>query len=150
MRFFSRVLILIIVFFSGVYVGGEKFLKFSEPIEIPRVSIQAEPLHRVVSVAIDDGRSRIVAYHDIVLQEGDTVFSVLQRLSNEQKFALDYKDYGGDLGVFVEAINGAANNARANSWWQYWVNNRYGEVSASKHELQPGDIIAWKRVTNQL
>jgi hypothetical protein len=145
MKLLSKLIILVVVFFAGVYVGGEKFFEFGDPIEVPRISFQAEDQAEAVSFMIDDGLNPIVTYHDVVIAEGDTVMDVLKRLSVEHNFELASQDYGSEPG-----IRGSGNDAQANRFWQFWVNNIYAKVGASNTGLEPGDVVVWKLVEDQL
>ncbi|MEM2143097.1 MAG: DUF4430 domain-containing protein, partial [Candidatus Thorarchaeota archaeon] len=53
----------------------------------------------------------------------------------------------GDL-VFVESINGIANDPAAGKWWQYWVNGQYGPIASNKYVLSDSDSVSWKRTGN--
>jgi hypothetical protein len=77
-----------------------------------------------------------------------TVYQALQSAGEKGNFKLSVKDYGGELGVFVEAIDGQ--KGKSDAWWQYWVNNAYGEIGASNAKINPGDAIEWKLVKGQI
>jgi len=70
-------------------------------------------------------------------------------LSEPDKAAL--KDaFGGELGIFIESINGVPEGVAKDKWWQFWVNNQYSNVGASAYTVNPGDIIEWKFTKGQL
>ena len=43
--------------------------------------------------------------------------------------------------VFIESINGTANKEK---YWQFYVNNEYGNIGSENKEIFNGDIIEWK------
>lgn len=97
---------------------------------------------RQISIMIDT-EDDLLGFSDITLQNDDTVYSVLSRLAEEnENLELDVIDYG-DLGMFINAINGKQ-SGNDNKYWQYWVNNEYGTVSADNYILREGDVILWK------
>jgi len=97
---------------------------------------------RETSIMIDTGED-LLGFSDVSVQESDTVYSVLERAAkNNDALLIDVIDYG-DIGMFINSINGFA-SGDDNKYWQYWVNNEYGTVSADKHTLEEGDVILWK------
>jgi len=70
-----------------------------------------------------------------------TVFSLLGELSQRENFRITSKHY--DFGVFVESIDGAYNGDE-NRYWQYWVNDKLGEVASDKKDVKAGDRVEWK------
>lgn len=71
-----------------------------------------------------------------------TVFSLLEEFSRKGNFGLATKDYPG-MGVFVESIS-QKKGGDGNRWWQYWVNDKFGEVAADKKQIKPGDKVEWR------
>ena len=97
---------------------------------------------------IDEGNGTINVVRDLPFQENATVYDALKLASEKGGFALGVKDYGGTLGVFVESIDGKKGGKDA--WWQYWVNNAYGDIGASTATVRAGDVIEWKLTKGQL
>ncbi|MBU2575969.1 DUF4430 domain-containing protein, partial [Patescibacteria group bacterium] len=95
-----------------------------------------------VSVMIDTGND-LLGFSSIILEEEDSVSSVLLRLAEQNDaLTIDVIDYG-NLGVFINSINGNA-SGDDNKYWQYWVNNEYAQIAADQYILEEGDIILWK------
>lgn len=94
-----------------------------------------------VSVVVDaDNGPKAVP--EIPWEEGMTAFRALQKSAERASFNLEYKDYGGDMGVFITSINGqTGENQKA--WWQFWVNGKYADKGASTYTLNPGDSVYW-------
>lgn len=110
------------------------------------------PLHvystaTTVSVMVDAGDT-VKTFTDIPYVEGETVFSLLSSLASTSQITLSSKDYGGDLGVFIESIDGVGAGAK-DKWWQFWVNNEYSTVGASSYVLAAGDTVVFKFTKSQ-
>lgn len=48
------------------------------------------------------------------------------------------------VGWFVTELAGLKQIPAQEKYWLYWVNGVFGEVSADKKILQPGDILIWQ------
>lgn len=101
-----------------------------------------------ISLMIDFGDGKIWTSSEEVWHDGESVYDALKQFSDRLTLDLKVKDYGGDLGVFVEAINGKQ-DPKNKAWWQYWVNNEYGKIGASSAKLKPGDVVMWKLTVGQ-
>lgn len=129
---------------------GLSLPSLSQPIvEIPTIinpqggQISQEP----VSLLIDTGDT-LLGYNDIDIEDGDTVASVLSKLADGGKnFSFTSQTYEG-LGIFIDSINGVKGGDN-NKYWQYWVNNQYGQIAADQYELKGGDVIMWKLTSSQ-
>ncbi len=47
--------------------------------------------------------------------------------------------------IFVVSISDDV-NGEGGRWWQYWINDRYGEVDAGHANLNDGDVVEWRFV----
>jgi len=82
-----------------------------------------------VELTIDYGNSTSQVFTGL---SGVTVFDVLNSTAN-----ITYTQY--PFGVFIESINGVANNAdNRGYYWQYWVNGHLAPVSADHYILSDG------------
>lgn len=148
-NFISIVVLSVAVFFLGFSTA--KMLP-DEPQNAaatpapPKVETAKKP--ELVSVMVDFGDGRIFSTSDIAWHEGESVFDALKLYDDKAGFGLKYKDYGGDLGVFVESIGGKT-DPKKKAWWQYWVNNEYGKIGSSSYKLKAGDVVMWKLTTGQ-
>ena len=71
-----------------------------------------------------------------------TVYSLLIKTSEENNFdvvAEYYKEFGSHL---IESINSV--KGEGDMFWQYYVNEDLGMVSADSCPVQDNDIIEWK------
>ena len=149
MKIFSKKLgIVLAILFLGTCISFfcinyfiQKEIKSS--LETSRVSqvVLTETLQKRVIYQINKGDGEILEYQ-AVPSPGATVFSLLEELAQREDFELSYKNYPG-MGVFVESIQGVKNGTD-NKYWQYWVNDKLGEVAADKKEVKAGDKIEWR------
>lgn len=137
----SQLIIALAIFFGGVYVGAS--LEPQAPLE--NDAQQVSEHEQSVSLMIDYGEGDIVSFLDIPTQEGESLFDVIYSVTEENNLPLGFKDFGGELGVFIESINDVPEEP-SDKWWQYWVNNKYGEIGVSSYEVKSGDIIELKFV----
>jgi len=103
---------------------------------------QVVPKAATVSVIIDTGEA-MQKFPAVPYQDGMTVFSALQVLASSSSIQLSTKDYGGEMGVFIESINGVGPGDKTR-WWQFWVNNEYSTVGASAYVLRPSDEVVFE------
>jgi len=78
--------------------------------------------------------------------EGTTVHEVMATLTTMsiQAFSFSGQDYGGDMGFFVNEINGVKNDNVNGKYWIYYINDKEAQVGISHQTLKSGDIIEWK------
>jgi hypothetical protein len=82
--------------------------------------------------------------YPVVLQAGDSVFTVTKRLANEKKITISYSS---SPSIFVQAINGYSYTDHGGlSGWLYTVNNdpQPGYSCEQYKTLKSGDIIKWR------
>lgn len=136
--------------------SGTSLVKDGQPLSVavsPSPSVEANqsagtgasspstPASQTVRLTIHTpGRS--VSYDVAVAQEA-TVADVLLA-AQQQGLQLETKDYGGSLGLFVEAIEGVANDTTKNMYWYLYVNGELSPLGASSAQAAPGDVIEWK------
>jgi len=73
----------------------------------------------------------------IEFDQGDTAWDSLRALVGEEN--IEYQDYGGDLGIFVQSINGV--KPGGTKFWLFKVNGEGAKVGASSYKVQIGDQI---------
>lgn len=149
-RGFISVLVLsVAVFFLGFSTAR---LLPQQKADKPRIEdvtkLQSEMKSASVSVMVDFGDGKMPSASDIVWHEGQSVFDALKLFDDRVSLGIKSKDYGGDMGVFVESI-GDKQDPNKKAWWQYWVNNEYGKISSSVYKLKPGDVVMWKLTIGQ-
>ena len=149
MKLISKIIIVIAVFFTG-FIVGQQYAEAPEQQGSQSIIGQQEQEQRYVSLMLDFGNVDIKTFSDIAIGDNDSVFEVLQKVVSENNIELNYKDYGGDMGVFIESIGGQQNDFKSGYYWQYWVNGQYAKIGASVQELQSGDVVEWKYAEGQM
>lgn len=105
---------------------------------------------------LDDGIAQalpadgwILPPSNVTLQDGDTAFSVLQRVCRERNIPMEFSftpmydsDYVEGIGNLYEFDCGA------NSGWMYCVNGMFPSVGSSAVTLQSGDTVEWRYTCN--
>ncbi len=149
MKFISKIIIVIAVFIAG-FIAGQQYATAPEQRDSQLISGQQEQEQKYVSLMLDFGNGNIKTFSDIAIGDNASVFEILQKVASENSIELNYKDYGGDMGVFIESINGKQNDFDSGYYWQYWVNSQYAKVGASSYKLQDRDVVEWKYVKGQI
>ncbi len=129
---------LIVGFAAGfLFKGGN----FSNQPSLPQNTANQNQESKV-SLMLDFGGGDVKSYNDVDLTQGENLFDVLKRMTEEWGLTFEYKEYK-DLGTLITKI-GDKENGTENKYWQYWVNNKKSGVGASSYSPQSGDIIEWK------
>lgn len=148
MKIIARIIIIVFIFYLGFFAGRQYTPESTETDSLclsPSLTVaEAEPVH----IMIDYGDGKLDTY-SMDLSEDTSVFQLLQNATDEKGVELKFKDYGGEMGVFVEAIGGVENNMEDNEFWQYWINNNYAQVGPGQLTLKPGDQVQWKYIKGQ-
>lgn len=147
LKIFGSLVVAIGLVFAGWLVGTGEVINLSSTANSP---ITEQTISKTVSIMFDFGDGTVKTFSEINLtKEQNTVFDVLSVLSDEDKIELAYKDYGGDLGIFIQSINSVPSEGSADKWWQFWVNNNYSLVGVSGSTVNPGDVIEFKFTKGQ-
>ena len=144
MKLLFKLIILAAVFYVGFYFGTNQALAPTTPLADQLIGLQS------ASLMIDYGNGIVSVYNDTKLEPNQTVFDLLRLVASQNNLEFSTKDFGGELGVFIESIGGVKNNSMADYWWQYWVNNQYAKIGASQYRLAPGDIVEWQFIKGQI
>ncbi len=136
-----------VAFLAGLLIGVSSGDRITERLERARAekNVQesgGEQETRTASIMFDFGDDALRAVPDVSFTEGETLFALLKRVTQQENFAFEYKEYEG-LGTLITKI-GEKENSADGAYWQYWVNNRYAEVGADRYMLKPDDVILWK------
>lgn len=102
----------------------------------------APSAQQTASLTINTGADE-QRFQVFVLRE-DTAAGVMMRAAGLGLLQLDAQDFGGELGLFINAINGLANDPAASRYWTLYVNGERSNLGASSVTVQPGDKIMWK------
>lgn len=136
----SKVVILILVFFVGFGVGVNYT---NDRLELPE---ETELQTGEVLLSLDFGESRVEEFSGLEVSGPTKVFDLLVAADLD----LEYRDFGGDMGVFIESIEGVGKRrGDEGKWWQFWVNGEYAELGVSSVEVTPGDEIEFRFTGDQ-
>ncbi len=140
------ILIVIGLLGSGLYYYSvkqipeiHKIYEISETLDISEV--EKEIIQNKVFYIINKGPGNIEEYQVEIVDES-TVFSLLEELAAKENFEIETTLYP-EMGILVESINGFK-GGNDNKWWQYWVNDKLGEVAADRKKIKGDDVIEWK------
>jgi len=92
-----------------------------------------------VSVTINYGNGTSVTHEKVRLFYNTTALDALMAVA---KVSVTY--WPSFDAVFVDAINGVANDLDKSNYWMYYVNGEIAPVSADKYILHNGDHVEWK------
>lgn len=85
----------------------------------------------------------------VALQQGDSVFDVLQRVCREQNIHMEYSDTPMYDSAYLEGIHNLYEfDAGEQSGWMYAVNDSFPNYGCSQYKLQDGDVIRWVYTCN--
>ena len=145
--------IVVVLALAVGFIAGQQMPGFltceSEPTPLATETEEDIADSITTSLMLDFGEGKLEVFNNIELASGSSVFALLEKVISESDITLEYKDYGGDMGVFVESIGEAKSDFNADRYWQYWVNNEYATQGASLMELHDGDTVLWKHTSGQ-
>ena len=73
----------------------------------------------------------------VSVTEGQTAWEAIQSAVGLEN--IEYQDYGGDLGIFMQSINGV--KPPGSKFWLFKVNGMGAEVGVSSYKVQEGDKL---------
>lgn len=87
---------------------------------------------------------RVMPPETVEIEEGETAFSLLQRMTRDRGIQLEYSKTPAYDSYYIEGIaNLYEFDCGAVSGWMYRVNGVFPEYSASLYTLQDGDLVEW-------
>ncbi len=79
--------------------------------------------------------------YTLVYTKGSSVYEFMKELAANDEFTFSGQNYGGQLGFFVNQVNGIQN--ANNHYWIYYINGEKAKMGISNYILDDGDIITW-------
>lgn len=111
-----------------------------ETPEVKNIISTQTPIQKIkITTKINAGRRAGNYVIDYISDEN--AFELLKRIT---KSDIEYTDWGGDLGIFVDCIGGVCRTKGYEYFWSLYINGRLSEVGASGYTTQPNDVIEWK------
>ena len=85
----------------------------------------------------------------VELEEGESVFDLLLRVTREHKIHMEYADTPMYGSAYIEGIyNLYEFDCGEVSGWMYSVNGWYPNYGCSGYALKPGDVVEWRFTCN--
>ena len=130
---FKKLSLIFLLAFALTGAGCTKAPEATEPSIAPAQSVTS-----TLTLQVDDES------YSIPFRDNLTVHDLMLEIQNKEDFTFDGKDYGPDMGYFVESINGIAGDTEKNIYWVFYLNDKKAETGISATTLNPNDIITWK------
>lgn len=97
-----------------------------------------KPQAKQVTISVKGNKGYLLGAKKMDVQEGDTVYKVLQRTG------LDVDAMGSKGDIYVKGINDLyEKDVNDNSGWKYRLNGSFPNYSAGVVTVKPGDTIEW-------
>ncbi|MBI2327683.1 DUF4430 domain-containing protein [Candidatus Curtissbacteria bacterium] len=90
-----------------------------------------------IPIKIDYGKENQSETKIAKVEENSSAWEALKTAAGEQN--IEYKDYGGELGIFISAINQV--KPTGNKFWLFKVNGEGASVGVSSYKVQNGDKL---------
>ena len=126
------VLALIGGYFVSTNIGQQTA---STPTTTSQEQVKKAQVEVKVDYAGDSGKS--AETKSVEVEEGKTAWDALQVAVGKEN--IEFKDYGGDLGIFIAGINGV--KPTGNKFWLFKVNGEGAKVGVSTYKVKSGDQI---------
>ncbi|MDF9842461.1 MULTISPECIES: S-layer homology domain-containing protein [unclassified Paenibacillus] len=128
------------------YAEGQlpSIARYTQALTVVSPSTVPQPATATISVTGDSLKGTILSSTTVMLNEGETAYSLLVR-------QLGSKVVSGGSGdsVYIRSIDGLAEMDRGkDSGWMYSVNGSYPKTSAGSYKLSSGDVLAWRYTTD--
>jgi len=130
---FKKLSLIFLLAFTLTGAGCAKAPETTQPSIVPTQSVTS-----TLTLIVDD-KSYSTTYQDNL-----SVYDLMVNVRNNQDFTFDGKDYGPDMGFFVESINGIKGDSEKNLYWVFYLNDKKAETGISATNLNPNDVITWK------
>jgi len=95
-----------------------------------------------VSLRIEKEGDWLIDYLD-VKTVNNTVYKLLLECKDRYNFSVRSTYWPGYDSILINSIKGTENGENG-MWWQYYVNDVYGEIGCDKKEIFDGDVVEWR------
>lgn len=86
----------------------------------------------------------ILKTEEVEINDGDTVFDILQRVTREHKIHMEYVNTPVYNSAYIEGINNLYEfDGGELSGWMYCVNGEFPNYGCSGYSVKAGDVIEW-------
>lgn len=134
------------VYFLDIQSAEDFYDRNSEIVDENSLTVTLSIDCNVLSDEISENCG-IIPESEFVLQEGDTVFDILERALAENKIPFDYSGKGST--VYIRGINNIYEFEHGEmSGWMYLVNGTSINVGCGSYYPKDGDVIKWEYTRN--
>ena len=132
-------IIAVLVLVGGYFVFTNSQNQSATP---ETTTTQEQPVKTQVELTIDYAGEveKETEVKTVEIDEGDTAWDVLVLAIGEEN--VGYQDYGGDLGIFVQSIDGV--KPKGSKFWLFKVNGKGADVGVSAYKVKSGDKIEFE------
>ena len=124
-----------------IWVQRTPLVEENPPIEVPSEVRGVAEEAIIADLVLDFGEEKVATYSGINVEE-KTILGLLLKAASDHGFEVDFTPPSGEMGAFVKSIGGVENTKE--KFWQFWVNNEYGQVAMDQQEIEDGDVIEIK------
>jgi len=126
-----------------VFILAIAFVGLWSLAEHIRESDEVKPTDSPIELSIRIlGGNWVIEYLD-AQTFNNTVYKLLLECSNIYNFSVSHTYWLGYDSVFINSIN-ETENGENGMWWQYYINDVYGEIGCDKKEIFDGDLVEWR------
>jgi hypothetical protein len=135
LKIFIPILIIIMLFFTGISVGIITF-------QSPKLNKNQGEVNVEIIIDFNDG----VIYSDVTYIENATVLDLLLKTAENTGMKIEKTYWEQFDSYIIDSItyNGKKYEGSTNSYWAFYVNNVAALEGADKILIHDNDIIKWK------
>lgn len=121
-----------------------KIARYTQKLTVTDPAVVPQPASATISVIGDNAKGTILPSTQVVLNPGETAYSLLNRQLGGK---VETTTSGGSL--YVVSIDGLKEFDRGpKSGWLYYVNGKDPGFSAADYKLSNGDVLVWSYTTD--
>lgn len=118
------------------YYNSNRQAEVKKPVTVS-ISIRCDTVAGKADFIPKDGI--ILQNQSVTVEEGDSVFDVLAKVTAENEMSMEYKDSN-----YIEGIQYLYERDYGNtSGWMYQVNGSFTGVGCGEYKVSEGDVIKW-------
>ncbi len=88
--------------------------------------------------------TELTPYYPVAVSQDSTAYDAMRKAERTFPFRFSGKDFGEELGFFVESVNGVPNDTVNRRYWTLYVNGVTATVGVSNYIVKEGDHIEWR------
>jgi len=150
-KYLLYILVGISIIIGGLYTYNTRSVVGDVVDTVAQEHQEVREVSETVLLTIEYGGGKDNTIDVVAMKAGDTVADALITNMEHGGVQVQYKDYGGEMGLFIQKIGGVPSDEDADNtkWWQFWVNGEYSNKGASSVMLKSGDEVVWRYTNSQ-